>query len=95
MADHVITAVDFKDYADYVLFSEESIPFDGYPYNDFFGYLSDNLAASVEVIGSTFVDLYVDSYSGGSQGFSEYVTLSFIDTSYLGDLVAPTNALAT
>ncbi|MCG3218930.1 MAG: hypothetical protein KAR35_07985, partial [Candidatus Heimdallarchaeota archaeon] len=88
-------AYDLKDYTDYVLFSEESIPFDGFPYNDFFGYLSSNPSSTVEEVGTTFVDLYIDSYSGGSQGYDELATLSLINTSLLDALVDPTNALAS
>ncbi|MHA1910477.1 MAG: clostripain-related cysteine peptidase [Candidatus Kariarchaeaceae archaeon] len=87
-------AYDLKGYTDYVLFSEESIPFDGFPYNEFFGYLTANPSSSVEDVGIYFVNIYTNSYDGGTQGFEVYVTLSFIDTSYFDDLLIPTNAFA-
>lgn len=67
---------------DYVVASEETIPFDGYPYDDFLNAFNASPDKSKENLIRILVDAYGASYSGGSQG-TKQVTLSAIDISKL------------
>ncbi|MFX0090359.1 MAG: clostripain-related cysteine peptidase [Candidatus Hodarchaeota archaeon] len=78
-------AYEWKNLADYIVFSEETIPWDGYPYNDFLQAIS--ATTTPEQFCTTMVNAYADSYNGGSQGNEQDSTLSAIDTSKMDALV--------
>ncbi|MBI4721682.1 MAG: T9SS type A sorting domain-containing protein [Candidatus Stahlbacteria bacterium] len=61
-------AYEVKDYVDFIVFSEYSEPWDGYPYDDILTWLTANPIASPKELAQIIVDKYVASYSGGSQG---------------------------
>jgi hypothetical protein len=65
---------------DFVVASEETIPWDGYPYDDFLTAFNASDDKSKEALVHELVKAYGASYSGGSQGSKE-VTLSVIDVS--------------
>jgi len=58
--------------------SEETIPGDGFPYDDILISISSNPTINKEDLSSLIVSKYVQSYSSGSQGYAD-VTLSAIN----------------
>jgi hypothetical protein len=70
-------AYQIKDYADFLVTSEETIPNEGWPYNTILSQLVKNPLVSSEGLAADIVDKYIDSYP-----FSD-VTQSAIN---LGDM---------
>ncbi|MFA5032360.1 MAG: clostripain-related cysteine peptidase [bacterium] len=66
-------AYEIQNYADYVVFSEYTIPAEGYPYDEILKWLNDNYSATPEELANIMVDKYIASYSAGDQ-----VTLSSV-----------------
>ncbi len=62
------TAYQLKGLSDYVVFSERTEPGDGWDYEANFALLNNNSAIDIEVLITGFVNSYVTSYQGGSQG---------------------------
>ncbi|MFX0091719.1 MAG: clostripain-related cysteine peptidase [Candidatus Hodarchaeota archaeon] len=79
-------AYEFRELADYIVFSEEEMPTDGLPYEEVLTTLTTTSSISPRILSNRLVDLYIDSYSGGSQGYFSYVTLSTIKTSEIDQL---------
>ncbi|MDD5089832.1 MAG: clostripain-related cysteine peptidase [Candidatus Wallbacteria bacterium] len=71
-------AMESKDYCDYVIFSEETEPGDGWPYDDFLAPLAADPDMSPEQLCKIHVEKYIASYSGGSQG-TKTVTQSAVN----------------
>ncbi len=69
---------EIKDSVDIMVASEEIIPGDGFPYNDILNALTQNSSIDKFNFSSIIVNKYVQSYSGGSQGYAD-VTLSAIN----------------
>ena len=84
---------EIRDYVDIMVASEETIPGDGFPYNDILISLSSNPIISKESLSSLIVNKYVQSYSGGSQGYSN-VTLSAINLNNISILSTKVSELA-
>jgi len=78
-------AYEFRGSAGYYVASEETIPWDGFPYDDWLTVLAGSLAMSAGELSAVLVDTYVASYNGGSQG-TDYVTLSAVDLSRIGEV---------
>ncbi len=76
-------AYQLRDYVDYVVFSQEVEPGDGWPYNDILDPLVSNPSMSPSELASMIAQKYIESYNGGSQGSVEWVTQSAINVSYL------------
>jgi clostripain len=68
-------AYEVKDNVNYLVFSELSIAYDGYPYDDVLNWLNANQNATPEEFSKAIVDKYVVSYNSGSQGVQD-ATLS-------------------
>ncbi|MDD2890432.1 MAG: clostripain-related cysteine peptidase [bacterium] len=66
-------AYEIQNYADYVVFSEYTVPAEGYPYDEILKWLNDNYSATPEELANIMVDKYIASYSAG-----DHVTLSSI-----------------
>lgn len=81
-------AYQIKDYADILVASEESEPFDGWPYDTILGELMGNPLISSEQLAVDIVDKYIFSYPYGN------VTQSAIDLSYMGTLAGQLSNLA-
>ncbi|MDD2889678.1 MAG: clostripain-related cysteine peptidase [bacterium] len=77
-------AYEVKDNVSYIVFSEYTIAYDGYPYDDILNWLNVNQNATPEELSKAIVDKYKTSYNGGSQGTQD-ATLSVInlDTVFL------------
>lgn len=76
---------EIKDFASYVVGAESTEPGDGWPYDDFLKKLTKEPSMDGRRASSALVEVYRDSYSGGSQGSSE-VTLASVDTNLVNDL---------
>ncbi len=86
----VEVAYQIKNSVDVLISSENTEPFDGWPYNDVLSYLINNSNASLKSISQEVVKDYVAQY-----GSSNYPTQSAIDISKIGDLTDSVNNLAT
>lgn len=82
-------ANEFKNYVDYIVFSEEVIPGDGYPYDLILAELISNPTQSVESFAKTIVDKYYESYRN-----KYFITLSYIETADLDDISTAINDLS-
>jgi len=81
-------AYQIKDYADILVASEESEPFDGWPYDTILGELVGNPLMTSGQLAVDIVDEYIFSYPYGN------VTQSAIDLSYMGTLTGQLSDLA-
>ena len=81
-------AYQIKDYADILVASEESEPFDGWPYDTVLGELAGNPLISSEQFAADIVDKYIFSYPYNN------VTQSAIDLSYMDTLASQLSNLA-
>ncbi|RLE43534.1 hypothetical protein DRJ19_02465 [Candidatus Woesearchaeota archaeon] len=69
-----------KDYADIMIGSEEIIPGDGWPYDDWLNELINTAGGNMtpSELSTEIVEAYCASYSGGSQGYAS-ATLSAVN----------------
>jgi len=81
-------AYQIKDYADILVTSEDSIPFDGWPYDTILGELVSNPLISSTQLAADIVDRYIYSYAYGN------ATQSAIDLSYIETLTSQLSNLA-
>lgn len=81
-------AYQIKDYADILVTSEESEPFNGWPYDTILGELAGNPLISSEQFAADIVDKYIFSYPYNN------VTQSAIDLSYMDTLAGQLSNLA-
>jgi len=73
---------EIKDYADYIVASEETEPGDGYTYDTWLGPLAAKPAMSAEELSKTMVNSYTDHYQAINQGGTQ----SSIKTASFGKL---------
>ena len=76
-------AYQVRDYVDYVVFSQEYEPGDGWPYDDILSLLVSNPTMQPYELAKIIAEKYVDSYNNGSQGYDAAVTQSAINISAL------------
>jgi len=81
-------AYQIKDYTDILVTSEESVPFNGWPYDTILAQLASNPLVSSEQLAVDIVDKYILSYSYGA------VSQSAIDLSYMDTLTSQLSNLA-
>ena len=81
-------AYQIKDYADILVTSEESVPFNGWPYDTILGELAGNSLISSEQLAVDIVDKYIFSYAYNN------ITQSAIDLSYMDTLAGQLSNLA-
>ena len=84
-------AYEFKDTADYLVFSEHSIPEKGAPYDTIIEYLNDNPLTTPRDAASMIVDKYYASYNSPNM---ESATLSAVDTTRIDALQGKVLSLA-
>ncbi len=82
---------ELKDYAQYIVGSEETEPGDGYTYNTFLGPLVANPAMTPEQVARQAVDAYADHYQTTGDGSTQ----SFLKTSDLPGFLNATDAFAS
>ncbi len=80
---------EIYEYCNFVIGSENEVPTDGFPYGDIiyhhdgiFDYLVENPLCSSEEFSHEIVIRYINSYSGGSQGYNDNISLSAVNTEY-------------
>lgn len=83
----------FRNYAKVCVASEETEPFDGWPYEGFLGPLAANPDMDALELGQVIAETYVQSYSGGSQG-NKASTQSAIDCTKLESLAVAVDGFA-
>lgn len=81
---NVETAYSIKDYANYLIASEETEPGTGWEYKSFLNKLSSNTSADTVEIAQTIVDKFIES-NNGLFDFGD-ATLSVIDLNKIDDL---------
>jgi len=86
-------AYQIKDYADILVTSEESEPFNGWPYDTILGELAGNPLISSEQFAADIVDKYIFSYTYNNYTYNN-VTQSAIDLSYMDTLAGQLSNLA-
>jgi len=87
-------AYEVKDFADYVVGSEESPPGEGYPYHLIFDNFRDNPDAPTDVLASAFVQgMQEQAAPGGLYEFRK-ITQSVIESSRLDAVVTAISSLA-
>lgn len=86
---HVETAYQLKDYANYLVASEELEPGDGWDYQAWFKALSANPGMSPAQIATSLVETYEKSYMPGGSQSGRDVTLSATDINALVDGLVP------
>ncbi len=78
-------AVALEPFADYVLFSEEVIPSNGWEYFNSITAMQQNPDWDAFQVGAAFIDTYMDYYAGPGQRTK--VGLSLVETASLPDLL--------
>lgn len=86
----VEVAYQVKDYARFLVGSEETEPANGWPYHTILADLAKNPQMDGKQLATTIVDRYAESYKPGNQD----ITQSALDLSKLDDLTTALNALA-
>ncbi|MDQ7773466.1 MAG: clostripain-related cysteine peptidase [Elusimicrobiales bacterium] len=81
---------EIKDYADFIVGSEETEPGDGYTYNDFLGPIAARPAMTPQEVGRLTVDAYANHYDKINQGYTQ----SLARASAVGGLLTVSNAFA-
>jgi len=84
---------EFNELTDYMVFSEETEPGDGDPYDTILSALVASPSMSASTLATTIVNKYYESYSSGSNR-TEGITKSAVDMSYVNDLHTQVVALA-
>ncbi len=79
---------EIKDYADFIVGSEETEPGDGYTYNDLLGPLTARPTMTPQELGKLTVDAYSNHYDGINQGYTQALARA----SAVAGLVPVTNA---
>ncbi|MEO0145810.1 MAG: clostripain-related cysteine peptidase [candidate division WOR-3 bacterium] len=72
---------EVKDFTDVSVHSEETEPWDGYPYETLMQWLNDHPNASPQELGHNFASIYVESYKPGGTQYdgSSNITHSAVD----------------
>jgi len=83
---------EVKDAAEIGVGTEDLMPFNGFPYQEFLSRLVNQPTQSPRAYAAALPQLFVNAYSQGSQG-DEEVTLSALDLTRLGPAVQALNAL--
>jgi hypothetical protein len=77
-------AYEIGDYVDYIVFSEDNIPWYGYPYENFLQDLVDTPGTTPADLATNIVTTYIQAYSNGGIYYppdDTYITLSAIQGS--------------
>ena len=82
---------EVKDAADIGVGTEDLMPFNGFPYQEFLSLLVNQPTQSPRAYAAALPQLFVNSYNQGSQG-DEEVTLSALDLTRLGPAVQALDA---
>jgi len=86
----VEVAHEIMDYSNIMVASEETVPWDGFPYNTFLADLNAHTTWTGEELAESIVNRYDESYAT-----TEVYTISAIDNNALNDLSVRVSALAS
>ncbi|MCE1246181.1 MAG: clostripain-related cysteine peptidase [Firmicutes bacterium] len=89
---HIEVAYDVMNSANYLVFSEQNVPFDGLPYHLFLADLVANPTMNGATLGTSVVDNYISYYV--NQGTTD-VCLSCVNLNALSPVVTAVNNFAT
>ena len=81
---------EIKDYAPYIVGSEETEPGDGYTYNDLLGPLAARPAMTPSDLGKLAVDAYGNHYDGKGEGYTQ----SYVQSSAVPQMMNLVNEFA-
>jgi PKD repeat protein len=90
----VEVAYEYRDVAHYLMFSQESVPWDGFHYTPVLQALTDNPAIDPYDLGQITVDSYIDYYIEHPDEVSGGVTLGIVDLTKMDALVTALNNFA-
>ncbi len=86
----VEVAYEIKDFADILVSSENSVPADGWPYDNIIAYIENYPNSGSQTIAAKIVEYYANYYSN----YSQPTTQSAIDLSKISSLVKSIDELA-
>ncbi len=89
MMGQLEVAYEIGSYVDYIVFSEDNVPWYGYPYEEFLQDLTNTPGTTSANLASNIVTNYIQAYSPGGIYYppsDEYITLSAIQASKIGDV---------
>lgn len=81
---------EIKDYAQYIVGSEETEPGDGYTYNTFLGPLAAKPAMTADELAKTAVNAYADHYKASGEGSTQ----SYIKSTSIPGMLNAVNAFS-
>ncbi len=83
-----------KDYADYLVVSENEEALDGWPYDKLIGPIMDDPEMDGLQLASNIVDIYIDSVKGAPSKMSNVLTLSVVNLGLIEEVVKEVDALS-
>ncbi|MFX0169569.1 MAG: clostripain-related cysteine peptidase [Candidatus Hodarchaeota archaeon] len=90
-------AYELRNTTNYLVFSEEGIPLNGFPYDDILQDLTNNPSTTPPQLASQIVFFYTDAYDVGGQYYDpsfSFTCLSAVDTSQVEPVVDSLKTLA-
>ncbi len=84
-----------KDYADYLISSENEEALDGWPYDKIVETIIENPEMDCSQFSSCIVDSYLDSVKGSPSKISNVLTLSVVNLDLIGTVVEEIDALSS
>ncbi|MEE9260655.1 MAG: clostripain-related cysteine peptidase [Candidatus Scalindua sediminis] len=83
-----------KDYADYLVTSENEEALDGWPYDKLLEHIMDNPEMDGLQLASNIVDIYIDSVKGTPSKMSNVLTLSVVNLGLIEEVVKEVDTLS-
>ena len=83
-----------KDYADYLVSSENEEALDGWPYDKLIETIINNPEMDSSLFSTSIVDTYLDSVKGSPSKMSNVLTLSVVNLELIGEMVKEADALS-
>ncbi len=84
-----------KDYADYLISSENEEALDGWPYDKIIETIIEKPEMDCSQFSSCIVDSYLDSVKGNPSKMSNVLTLSVVNLDLIGEIVEEIDALSS
>ncbi|MHC4268924.1 MAG: clostripain-related cysteine peptidase [Planctomycetota bacterium] len=84
-----------KDYADYLVSSENEEALDGWPYDKLVESIIENPEMDGLYLSSSIVDTYLDSVKGSPSKMSNVLTLSVVNLKFIGKIAEEIDILAS
>ena len=84
-----------KDYADYLVSSENEEALDGWPYDKLIETIINNPEMDSSLFSTSIVDTYLDSVKGNPSEMSNVLTLSVVNLELIGEVVKEIDILSS